>query len=108
RDRRGRESLVRPEVRLDREHRAGGLPVTRTRLLAALAPLVASSAACGLIFNLHEPPPCSSDSDCSGGAICFPEGCGDPGKGIRVQVTHGGAAREYAIDQLSATYDQVV
>ena len=41
---------------------------------------------------------CVVDEDCSGGQLCFAEGCGDPGKGIVVEVTGNAQSSQYARD----------
>jgi len=56
--------------------------------------------------TLEPVPPCSTDLDCRTGEICFLDGCGDPGRGLTVQVTHQGVAQEFPIDDLRSTYDQ--
>lgn len=54
---------------------------------------------------------CVSDEQCDSGQLCFAEGCGDPGKGIVVEV-EGGAlngqfARDFALEAgtLGASYN---
>jgi hypothetical protein len=49
--------------------------------------------------------PCTTDSDCRSPAICFPDGCGDPGKDLKVQVTFNGS-QEFEVSEMKATYDQ--
>jgi hypothetical protein len=46
-----------------------------------------------------ERPPCTSDSQCGEGQICFVDGCGDPGKGLFVEVSTsaGGGAQDFAV-----------
>jgi hypothetical protein len=40
---------------------------------------------------------CATDADCDNGKLCFAEGCGDPGKGIVVEVTGSQLSREFPI-----------
>lgn len=46
-------------------------------------------------------PICNQDSDCADGQLCFAEGCGDPGRGIVVEIEggaiNGQAARDIAL-----------
>lgn len=84
-----------------------------TRAKVSAGALAAAALALALACNLAgilpppPPPPCSTDSDCSGEAICFPDGCGDPGRGLIMQVTQLGVAQEFRVDELhSSTYDQ--
>ena len=51
-------------------------------------------------------PPCTTDLDCGSEEICFQDGCGDPGRGLTMQVTHQGVAQEFPINELRSTYDQ--
>jgi hypothetical protein len=41
---------------------------------------------------------CAADSDCDSGQLCFAEGCGDPGKGIVVEVEGGALNGQFAHD----------
>ncbi|MER2567075.1 MAG: hypothetical protein ABTQ32_40485 [Myxococcaceae bacterium] len=40
--------------------------------------------ACGNVTT--KPPACLTDLDCSGGYVCFVDGCGDPTRGLAVEV----------------------
>lgn len=78
-----------------------------TRALLALS--VLALAACNT--SVKVPPPCDSDGDCPTGTVCFAEGCGDPGKGVVVEV-EGPALSSYrahdfalADGSLVASYD---
>lgn len=78
----------------------------RQKLSAAVLLLVGCSGV------YREPSPsCASDDDCGAGLICFAEGCGDPGKGIVVEVAGNGSTNQFAKDvpipdgTLSPIYD---
>ncbi|MFL5344659.1 MAG: carboxypeptidase regulatory-like domain-containing protein [Hyalangium sp.] len=49
---------------------------------------------------------CRNDSECSEGQVCFPDGCGDPGQHIVVEVTPnpkaGQHAQDFPVDNLRA------
>jgi hypothetical protein len=74
---------------------------------AALAALMLVLAGCGSEGLGPSIVPCSDDSQCPSGQLCFPEGCGDPGKGIVVEVTansrSGLHAQDFAITTLTVT-----
>ncbi|MGA9525066.1 MAG: carboxypeptidase-like regulatory domain-containing protein [Myxococcaceae bacterium] len=42
--------------------------------------------------------PCISDDECGGNQVCFPDGCGDPGSNIAVEVQPSAAAGQLAQD----------
>jgi hypothetical protein len=64
--------------------------------LAALT--VLAVAACGL-FRSPEPHVfCSGDDECGENQVCFPDGCGDPGKNIVVEVVPGASTGQFAQD----------
>lgn len=54
---------------------------------------------------------CNTDEECPSSQLCFAEGCGDPGKGIVVEVeggsTNGQFARDFALEagRLGKTFD---
>jgi hypothetical protein len=56
-----------------------------------------------------QPPPCLTDSECSEGLVCFPDGCGDPTRGIAVEVTGGSTSglfpQDFNVDVLGTTQD---
>ena len=54
------------------------------RLRAAMLLL---ACGCALRGTNAQPPECVTDAECKVGLICFPDGCGDPGSGIVVEVT---------------------
>jgi hypothetical protein len=52
--------------------------------------------------------PCRGDSDCPADQVCFPDGCGDPARGIRIEAspsTAGRAARDIALDEVRSRQD---
>ena len=51
----------------------------------ALVSALVLGTGCGTI-GTPEFRACTSDAQCGGGEVCFPDGCGDPGVGIRVEV----------------------
>lgn len=51
----------------------------------------------GCASSANALPPCQSNDEC-GGLLCFAEGCGDPGKGIVVEVEGGTQSGLYARD----------
>lgn len=69
--------------------------MTRALALTFAATALAFSACSG--FE-REPPPCVSNSDCPSGNLCFAEGCGDPGKGIVVEVVGAAMSNHKAHD----------
>ncbi len=54
-------------------------------------------------------PPCITDSECGDGLVCFPDGCGDPTRGIAVEVTGGSTSglfpQDFTVDVLGTTQD---
>jgi hypothetical protein len=76
---------------------------------ATSAILVASAAAAGLAVSCTTPffiESCTRDEDCPRrGEICFPDGCGDPGEDIVVEVSHNGIAQDVPAADLRPTYD---
>jgi len=60
------------------------MPVMRALWSMAALVFVAACSSGGVSGEL---PGCRSDSECGASQICFPEGCGDPGTGIVVEVT---------------------
>jgi len=46
---------------------------------------------------------CASDSDCGSTQVCFPDGCGDPTQGLRVEVTPNARDGLYAEDFVIGT-----
>ncbi|AEI67533.1 carboxypeptidase-like regulatory domain-containing protein [Corallococcus macrosporus] len=63
-----------------------------------------SSAGCVLLEETPDPSElvCREDSDCAANEVCFPDGCGDPGQDIVVEVTpnpHDGLhAQDFEVD----------
>ncbi len=58
------------------------MPVISLRGLALALPFLSCSIG-------PPPPPCVSDSDCNEGLICFADGCGDPTRGLAVEIKGG-------------------
>ncbi len=60
----------------------------------------------------HKSGLCRRDSDCDPAHVCFADGCGDPGQGIRVEVssqsTAGLLAQDLALDDIHARQDIAV
>ncbi|MFL5318779.1 MAG: hypothetical protein ACJ790_03925, partial [Myxococcaceae bacterium] len=67
----------------------------KLRLLSASA--VLALCACGFAPSAAKQA-CTTDSQCGGGQVCFIDGCGDPNKDIRVEVTPNVQAGYYAQD----------
>ncbi len=78
------------------------------RQLALNVIVVLAIAACGTSVP-NTPPPCLTDSDCTEELICFPDGCGDPTRGIAVEVTGGSTVglfpQDFEIEKLGLTQD---
>ncbi len=55
------------------------------------------------------PPACLTDADCSAGFICFVDGCGDPTRGLAVEVTGGSTVglfpQDFEVPVLGTTQD---
>nr|WP_211194769.1 carboxypeptidase-like regulatory domain-containing protein [Pyxidicoccus fallax] len=69
--------------------------------LVALALLAALwGAGCALLEEEPDPSQlvCRSDAECAVNEVCFPDGCGDPGRDIVVEVTPNPHARQHAQD----------
>ena len=81
-------------------------PLARSAYTIGVALLAASSfclAACHKTAN-----PCQGDADCPQDQVCFPDGCGDPARGIRVEAspsTAGRASRDIALDEVHSRQD---
>lgn len=66
---------------------------------------------CGAVLfaGCHKSHTCLRDSDCSDNEVCFVDGCGDPGQGIRVEVSPqssaGRFAQDLALDDIHARLD---
>jgi hypothetical protein len=67
-------------------------------LLALLAAL--TGAGCALLKDEPDPSTlvCGSDAECAAGEVCFPDGCGNPGQDIVVEVTPNPQAGLHAQD----------
>jgi hypothetical protein len=80
------------------------------RAAAAIA-LLALTGGCSFGPFGYGGPPCTEDSQCGGDQICFPDGCGDPGKNLVVEITANTRSGQYEQDlaisdgSLRPTYD---
>jgi hypothetical protein len=76
------------------------MPLTRAALISAIV-LVGCAGAPG------SPPPCLTDDDCAGGNVCFPDGCGDPTRGLAVEILGGSTVglfpQDFEVPQLGTT-----
>ncbi len=74
------------------------------RLVALLAGFALS---CGAAQSDTEASSCNADRDCSEGQVCFPDGCGDPGADIAIEVVPNAAkglhAQDFQVFDLKAT-----
>lgn len=77
------------------------------RRIAFGALVVLVTAGCSTV--VPPPPSCLTDSDCSAGLICFPDGCGDPTRGLAVEITGGSTVglfpQDFEVEQLGTTQD---
>ncbi|MFP2963396.1 carboxypeptidase regulatory-like domain-containing protein [Myxococcus sp. 1LA] len=70
--------------------------------------LVAGLSSTGCVLLEDSPDPsqlvCRADSDCAVNEVCFPDGCGDPGRDIVVEVTsnpqEGMHAQDFQVDTI--------
>jgi len=70
-------------------------------ILIAGASLALGTFGCGKkTTSFHH---CASDSDCGSTQVCFPDGCGDPTQGLRVEVTPNARDGLYAEDFVIGT-----
>ncbi|MBL8954160.1 MAG: hypothetical protein JNK82_25510, partial [Myxococcaceae bacterium] len=61
------------------------------RFFVAIAvTLVLSTCSMGPAQDPYQLVACTVDVQCRQGQVCFPDGCGDPGKNIVVEVTGNG------------------
>lgn len=73
--------------------------------------LLLLASACEGLFGSSAPvlPPCQSDDECGPVAVCFPDGCGDPGRNLAVEVTPNVASghfeQDFAIPELRSPFD---
>lgn len=52
----------------------------------------------GCATSPPQSPPCVSNEECAHGNVCFAEGCGDPLRGIVIEVSGNGIGGQYARD----------
>lgn len=57
------------------------------KLRAAIVLLVCAVTGCAARSAGVLPQECFTDAECTPGLVCFPDGCGDPGTGLVVEVT---------------------
>ncbi|HYV43748.1 MAG TPA: carboxypeptidase regulatory-like domain-containing protein [Myxococcaceae bacterium] len=75
-------------------------------MLSAAAGAV--GAACADIW-VPQPKFCTTNAECDQGQICFPDGCGDPGRDLKAQITFASQSQEFEItdpELQDAAYDQ--
>ncbi len=68
--------------------------MTRALLLLAFSGL----SACSMAMGRPIVPVCASDEECAGGQVCFVDGCGDPARGVVIEVAGSALAGQYAQD----------
>ncbi|MCI0669347.1 MAG: hypothetical protein L0Y64_02680, partial [Myxococcaceae bacterium] len=80
----------------------------RARLSTAALSLLLSACASYEAFGPYELA-CASDAECGAGLLCFPDGCGDPGTGLAVEVIPdakaGQHAQDFSLPELSPVQD---
>jgi hypothetical protein len=65
--------------------------------LSAFGPLLLLAAACASSVA-NNSPVCTSDAECPAHQACFAEGCGDPSRGLVVEIRGDALAGQYARD----------
>lgn len=82
----------------------------RSRFFGVAVATLAVACAAGE-YGPHRPIVCSSDDECAPTEVCFPDGCGDPGRDIVIEVvpnaSSGQLAQDQAIDQVLPVQDIV-
>lgn len=66
----------------------------------AIGVLVCLGGCAGAAFAPTERLSCSSNDECSGNQLCFPDGCGDPGVGLAVEISANARAGLLPQDRL--------
>lgn len=56
-----------------------------------------------------DPPRCVTDNDCAAGLVCFADGCGDPTRGLVVEITGGATSgllpQDFEVPELGTVQD---
>ncbi|MCP3138010.1 carboxypeptidase-like regulatory domain-containing protein [Pyxidicoccus xibeiensis] len=77
----------------------------------ALLGVLAAAAGCALLEDEPDPSTlvCRTDAECGANEVCFPDGCGDPGRDIVVEVTpnpeEGLHAQDFPVPDLRPEQD---
>jgi hypothetical protein len=73
------------------------VPDEQDKLMRALLATGLLAAGCTSVSVMRAE--CASDSQCGAGQICFVDGCGDPGRGLFVEVSTsaGGGAQDFSV-----------
>lgn len=83
--------------------------MSTVRLLTAAMALAFAACTFGASEMGPTRMPCNDDSECSGEQVCFPDGCGDPGRDIVVEVVPGAAsgqlAQDFAVEKVLPSLD---
>ncbi len=82
------------------------------RQIAGIALLAIALPFLPACHKSHNLAPCLQDSDCDSDQVCFLDGCGDPGRDMRVEVSPqtaaGPFAEDLALDDVRARQDLTV
>jgi hypothetical protein len=87
----------------------GGLTDLSSSITAKSCSVVLLACSLPFVGACHKSHSCFRDSDCPDNEVCFVDGCGDPGQGIRVEVSPqssaGRFAQDLALDDIHARQD---